>query len=108
MLLFLVTFDCFSQVVFSSGKAVEDLQPQFDKIRSCTGRGIAVTGLAQPDSGFDYVYRLFAPKLGVNEVSMFICKQTQIIIVCLINQLPSDVLEGITRFLILVHLLFCL
>ncbi|XP_030458889.1 uncharacterized protein LOC115679434 isoform X3 [Syzygium oleosum] len=54
-------------VVFSSGKAVEDLQPQFDKIRSCAGRVIAVTGLAQPDSGFDYVYRLFAPKLGVNE-----------------------------------------
>lgn len=54
-------------VVFSSGKAVEDLQPQFDKIRSCEGRGIVVTGLAQPDSGFDYVSRFFCPKFGVNE-----------------------------------------
>ncbi|KAK3437791.1 hypothetical protein EUGRSUZ_C01250 [Eucalyptus grandis] len=54
-------------VVFSSGKAVEDLQPQFDKIRSCAGRGIIITGLAQPDSGFDYVNRFFCPKLGVNE-----------------------------------------
>ncbi|KAL3746170.1 hypothetical protein ACJRO7_015163 [Eucalyptus globulus] len=54
-------------VIFSSGKAVEDLQPQFDKIRSCAGRGIIITGLAQPDSGFDYVNRFFCPKLGVNE-----------------------------------------
>ncbi|XP_030523584.1 uncharacterized isomerase BH0283-like [Rhodamnia argentea] len=54
-------------VVFSSGKAVEDLQPQFDKIRSCEGRGVVITGLAQPDSGFDYVNRFFCPKLGVNE-----------------------------------------
>ncbi|XP_010047895.1 uncharacterized isomerase BH0283 isoform X2 [Eucalyptus grandis] len=54
-------------VVFSSGKAVEDLQPQFDNIRSCAGRGIIITGLAQPDSGFDYVNRFFSPKLGVNE-----------------------------------------
>ncbi|KAL3746168.1 hypothetical protein ACJRO7_015161 [Eucalyptus globulus] len=54
-------------VVFSSGKAVEDLQPQFDNIRSCAGRGIIITGLAQLDSGFDYVNRFFCPKLGVNE-----------------------------------------
>ncbi|XP_030458888.1 uncharacterized protein LOC115679434 isoform X1 [Syzygium oleosum] len=54
-------------VVFSSGKAVVDLQPQFDKIRSCAGRGIVVTGLAQPDSGFDYINRFFCPKLRVNE-----------------------------------------
>ncbi|KAK3437793.1 hypothetical protein EUGRSUZ_C01248 [Eucalyptus grandis] len=51
------------------GKEVEEFQPQFDEIQRCPGRGIIITGSAQPDSGFDFVSRFFAPKLGVNEAS---------------------------------------
>ena len=51
-----------------SGKAVADLQPQFDEIQRCPGRGIIITGPASSESGFDFVSRFFCPKLGVNEV----------------------------------------
>ncbi|KAF7848601.1 hypothetical protein BT93_L1811 [Corymbia citriodora subsp. variegata] len=54
-------------IVIPSAKEVEEFQPQFDKIQRCPGRGIIITGSAQPDSGFDFVSRFFAPKLGVNE-----------------------------------------
>ncbi|XP_010048729.2 uncharacterized isomerase BH0283 [Eucalyptus grandis] len=54
-------------IVIPSGKEVEEFQPQFDEIQRCPGRGIIITGSAQPDSGFDFVSRFFAPKLGVNE-----------------------------------------
>ncbi|XP_059625832.1 uncharacterized protein LOC132268926 [Cornus florida] len=54
-------------VVLSSGKAVADLQPHFDEIQKCPGRGIIVTGLAPSGSGFDFISRFFCPKLGVNE-----------------------------------------
>ncbi|KAA8543216.1 hypothetical protein F0562_021289 [Nyssa sinensis] len=54
-------------VVLSSGKAVADVQPQFDEIKKCPGRGIIVTGLALPGSGFDFISRFFCPNLGVNE-----------------------------------------
>lgn len=56
------------QVVLPSGKAVADVQPQFDQIKNCPGRGIIITGLAEPESGFDFVSRFFCPKLGLNEV----------------------------------------
>ncbi|XP_059625833.1 uncharacterized protein LOC132268927 isoform X1 [Cornus florida] len=54
-------------VVLSSGKAVADLQPQFDEIQKCPGRGIIVSGLAPPGSGFDFISRFFCPKLGIHE-----------------------------------------
>ncbi|KAF8012279.1 hypothetical protein BT93_I0422 [Corymbia citriodora subsp. variegata] len=54
-------------IVIPSAKEVEEFQPQFDEIQRCPGRGIIITGSAQPDSGFDFVSRFFAPKLGVNE-----------------------------------------
>ncbi|KAA8548422.1 hypothetical protein F0562_000106 [Nyssa sinensis] len=54
-------------VVLSSGKAVADVQPQFDEIKKCPGRGIIVTGLALPGSGFDFISRFFCPNLGLNE-----------------------------------------
>ncbi|KAL5984495.1 hypothetical protein ACLOJK_018600 [Asimina triloba] len=54
-------------VELSSGKAVAELQPQFDELRECAGRGVIVTGLAPTGSGFDFFTRFFCPKLGVNE-----------------------------------------
>ncbi|KAK7344486.1 hypothetical protein VNO77_14138 [Canavalia gladiata] len=54
-------------VVFNSGTAVAELQPQIDAIVKCPGRGIIITGIAPPGSGFDFYSRFFCPKLGVNE-----------------------------------------
>ncbi|XP_039164304.1 uncharacterized isomerase BH0283 isoform X1 [Eucalyptus grandis] len=54
-------------IVIPSGKEVEEIQPQFEEIQRCPGRGIIITGSAQPDSGFDFVSRFFYPKLGLNE-----------------------------------------
>ncbi|KAL2323571.1 hypothetical protein Fmac_027950 [Flemingia macrophylla] len=54
-------------VVVSSGTAVKELQPQLDAIVKCPGRGIIVSGIAPPDSGFDFYSRFFCPKFGVNE-----------------------------------------
>ncbi|PSS06388.1 Phenazine biosynthesis PhzF protein [Actinidia chinensis var. chinensis] len=54
-------------VVLPSGKAVADLQPQFDEIQRCPGRGIIITGPASSESGFDFISRFFCPKLGIKE-----------------------------------------
>ncbi|KAL4654928.1 hypothetical protein ACB092_01G415000 [Castanea dentata] len=54
-------------VILSSGETVVEFQPQFDLICKCPGRGIIISGPAPLDSGFDYYYRLFCPKLQVNE-----------------------------------------
>ncbi|XP_020226686.1 uncharacterized protein LOC109808205 [Cajanus cajan] len=54
-------------VVVTSGIAVEELQPQLDAIVKCPGRGIIVSGVAPPGSGFDFYSRFFCPKFGVNE-----------------------------------------
>ncbi|KAI7984104.1 putative isomerase BH0283 [Camellia lanceoleosa] len=54
-------------VVLPSGKAVADLQPQFDEIQQCPGLGVIITGLAPPGSGFDFFSRCFFPKLGIKE-----------------------------------------
>ncbi|KAF3953160.1 hypothetical protein CMV_021364, partial [Castanea mollissima] len=50
-------------VILSSGETVVELQPQFDLICKCPGRGIIISGPAPLDSGFDYYYRFFIPKL---------------------------------------------
>ncbi|XAR61221.1 Trans-2,3-dihydro-3-hydroxyanthranilate isomerase [Bertholletia excelsa] len=57
-------------VVLPSGKAVADLQPQFDKIQQCPGRGVIVTALASPGCGFDFISRFFCPKMGIKEDSV--------------------------------------
>ncbi|GAY40182.1 hypothetical protein CUMW_050070 [Citrus unshiu] len=57
----------FSEVVLPSAKSVTDVEPQFDEIRKCPGRGIIVSGLAPPESGFDFYSRFFCPKFGINE-----------------------------------------
>ncbi|XP_021681331.2 uncharacterized protein LOC110665487 isoform X1 [Hevea brasiliensis] len=54
-------------VVLPSGKAVEELQPRFDEVLKCPGRGIIVSGVAPPESGFDFYSRFFCPKFRVNE-----------------------------------------
>ncbi|XP_050272874.1 uncharacterized protein LOC126716010 isoform X2 [Quercus robur] len=54
-------------VILSSGETVAKLQPQFDLICKCPGRGIVISGPAPLDSGFDYYYRFFCPKLQLNE-----------------------------------------
>ncbi|XP_047335158.1 uncharacterized isomerase BH0283-like [Impatiens glandulifera] len=54
-------------VVLPSGKDVSDFEPQFDEIQKCDGRGLIITGLAPTGSGFDFISRFFAPKLGINE-----------------------------------------
>ena len=53
----------------ASGKNVTEIQPQLDAIAKLPGRGLIVTGIAPPESGFDFYSRFFAPKFGINEVS---------------------------------------
>ncbi|KAL8054992.1 hypothetical protein ABFX02_04G027200 [Erythranthe guttata] len=55
-------------VVLPSGKAVEEVEPNFDEILKCPGgRGLIITGPATTGSGFDFFSRFFCPKLGINE-----------------------------------------
>ncbi|KAJ4727503.1 Phenazine biosynthesis PhzF protein [Melia azedarach] len=54
-------------VVLPSAKSVTEVQPRFDEILNCPGRGIIVSALAPPESGFDFYSRFFAPKVGINE-----------------------------------------
>ncbi|XP_058747368.1 uncharacterized protein LOC131620336 [Vicia villosa] len=54
-------------VVVTSGENVTEIEPLFDEIVKLQGRKISVSGIAPPDSEFDFYHRLFAPKLGVNE-----------------------------------------
>ncbi|PON63908.1 Phenazine biosynthesis protein, partial [Trema orientale] len=56
-----------ASVVVPSAKAVVDLRPDFGAIEKCRGTGIIVTGIASPDSGFDFHSRYFSPKFGINE-----------------------------------------
>ncbi|KAL7151372.1 hypothetical protein ABFS83_04G026200 [Erythranthe nasuta] len=54
-------------VVLPSGKAVEEVEPNFDEILKCHGRGLIITGPALTGSGFDFFSRFFCPNLGINE-----------------------------------------
>ncbi|XP_021614173.1 uncharacterized isomerase BH0283 isoform X2 [Manihot esculenta] len=56
-------------VVLGSGKDVAELQPRFDEVLKFPGRGIIVSGVAPPESGFDIYSRFFCPKYTVNEAS---------------------------------------
>lgn len=44
------------------------MQPNFDEIEKCAGRGMIITAPAPPESGFDFFTRFFCPKLGMKEV----------------------------------------
>ncbi|XP_024017373.1 uncharacterized protein LOC21407765 [Morus notabilis] len=54
-------------VVLPSAKSVAEIRPDFGAIEKCPGGGIIVTGIAPPESGFDFHSRFFAPKFGINE-----------------------------------------
>lgn len=54
-------------VVLPSGKDVAEINPEFGEILKCPGRGVIVSGVAPPESGFDFYSRFFCPKLGINE-----------------------------------------
>ncbi|XP_022771084.1 uncharacterized protein LOC111314216 isoform X1 [Durio zibethinus] len=54
-------------VVLPSGKSVIEMEPQFGDILKCPGRGLIVSGVAPPDSEFDFISRFFCPKYGINE-----------------------------------------
>ncbi|BAT95615.1 uncharacterized protein HKW66_Vig0250570 [Vigna angularis] len=54
-------------VVVTSGDNVREVEPQFDAISKCPGRGVIISGVAPPGSGFDFYSRFFCPKDGVNE-----------------------------------------
>ncbi|KAB2016218.1 hypothetical protein ES319_D08G080900v1 [Gossypium barbadense] len=54
-------------VVLQSGKSVIEMEPRFDDILKCPGRGLIVSGAAPPDSEFDFISRFFCPKYGINE-----------------------------------------
>ncbi|XVF80405.1 hypothetical protein PTKIN_Ptkin15bG0067900 [Pterospermum kingtungense] len=57
-----------NMVVLTSGKSVIEMKPQFDEILKCPGRGLIFSGVAPPDSEFDFISRFFCPKYGINEV----------------------------------------
>lgn len=54
-------------VVLPSGKDVAEINPEFGEILKCPGRGVIVSGVAPPESGFDFYSRFFCPKVGINE-----------------------------------------
>ncbi|KAH6818855.1 Phenazine biosynthesis PhzC/PhzF protein [Perilla frutescens var. frutescens] len=54
-------------VLLPSGDAVAKIEPNFEEIKKCPGRGLIVTGLAPTGSGFDFISRFFCPKMGINE-----------------------------------------
>ncbi|RZC52388.1 hypothetical protein C5167_020811 [Papaver somniferum] len=54
-------------VELASGQSVADLEPQFDELQKCTGRGVIITGISPHGSKFDFFSRFFCPKLGINE-----------------------------------------
>ncbi|XP_059439307.1 uncharacterized protein LOC132171911 [Corylus avellana] len=54
-------------LVLPSRESVVELQPEFDAIKKCPGRGIIISAAAPSGSGFDFYSRFFCPKLGVNE-----------------------------------------
>ncbi|KAL5068227.1 hypothetical protein RYX36_019114, partial [Vicia faba] len=41
-------------VVVASGQNVTEVQPQLDVIVKCPGTGVIITGIAPPESGFDF------------------------------------------------------
>ncbi|KAI3927810.1 hypothetical protein MKW98_023411 [Papaver atlanticum] len=54
-------------VELASGQNVADLEPQFDELQKCTGRGVIITGISPHGSKFNFFSRFFCPKLGINE-----------------------------------------
>ncbi|KAG7557821.1 Phenazine biosynthesis PhzF protein [Arabidopsis suecica] len=60
-------------VVLSFWESVMELQPRVGDIMKCPGKVMIVTAAAPQGSPFDFCSRLFAPKLGLNEVKKLTC-----------------------------------
>lgn len=54
-------------VELASGEDVASIQPNFDELEKCPGRGVIITGPAPTGSEFDFISRFFCPKFGINE-----------------------------------------
>lgn len=88
---FISTWYEFWQVVLPSGEEVEKVEPNFDEIQKCPGRGIIITGIAPTGSGFDFYSRFFCPKLGIDEV---MCRNlSKIVLTICIHLSSSTILE---------------
>lgn len=57
--------------MLASWESVTELQPRMDDISKCPGKLIIVTAAAPEGSFYDFCSRVFAPKLGVDEVKKF-------------------------------------
>ena len=79
------------QVVLPSGKTVVDIEPQFDDIQKLPAMGLIITGLAPPESEFDFFSRFFCPKLGIKEViSCHLVSNHYNVFLCSIKQLLTS------------------
>jgi predicted PhzF superfamily epimerase YddE/YHI9 len=63
-----VFLPCHDQIELSSAEEVARLHPNLAEIQECAKRAMIVTGPTPVGSQIDFVTRLFAPNLGVNEV----------------------------------------
>jgi len=59
--------DDYIAVALDSEEAIQNFQPQYDRIAQLDGFGFIVTAIADPDHPYDFVSRFFAPKAGIPE-----------------------------------------
>ncbi len=59
--------DFFTFVVLSSAEAVRAYEPDLGAIASTGAKALLLTAAAAPDSGADYVLRVFGPNVGIDE-----------------------------------------
>jgi predicted PhzF superfamily epimerase YddE/YHI9 len=57
----------FTFVVLSSAEAVRAYQPDLVAIGATGAKALLLTAAAEPDSGADYVLRVFGPNVGIDE-----------------------------------------
>jgi PhzF family phenazine biosynthesis protein len=54
-------------VLLDSESAVQNFQPQYERIAELDGFGFIITAIADPHQPYDFVSRFFAPKAGIPE-----------------------------------------
>ena len=54
-------------VLLESESAVQNFQPQHERIAELDGFGFIITAIANPEQPYDFVSRFFAPKAGIQE-----------------------------------------
>ncbi|XP_022727470.1 uncharacterized protein LOC111283279 isoform X2 [Durio zibethinus] len=84
-------------VVLPSRKSVIEIGPLFDDILKCPGRGLIVSGVAPPDSKFDFISRFFCPKYGINEDP--VCGSANCALAPYWTQMPKSVISLHMRYL---------